>query len=44
MFAFRLCPHSSGGSPVTSLAVLGGHFFPNCLFLGGTWVVIALLG
>lgn len=34
MFAFRPCPHCSRGTPVTSLAVPGDHFSPNCLFLG----------
>lgn len=34
MFAFGLCPHHSCGTPVTSLAVPGGHFSPNCLFVG----------
>lgn len=33
MFVFRPCPCHRGGTSVTSLAILGGHFFPNCLFL-----------
>lgn len=34
MLAFGLWPHRSCGTPATSLAVPGGRFSPNRLFLG----------